>query len=472
MKVALLHTPYYHQAHMENIKFASDNFGVLPPLSLMYLSSLLKENGHEAEIIDIKAEGLDKRQVIDRLERFEAEIVGVMLMPHTVNIALRWAGYIKSELDVTTIGGNYALNFYPKAIVSRESIDYGIIGSAKKALPQLLRALEADKSDLKSIPGVVYSQEGKIRVNSPASRIEDLNQLPWPDRESIDNSLYGSLVSKKSPFTILVTSYGCKYNCNFCDMGNFGYSEREPQDVVDEIESCIKDHNIKEIDFFDRDFLINKERSKKICREIIKRNLDFDWSCRTRVDNVDKQTLALMKKAGCRLILYGIESGNQLILDRDKKGTTIEQTERAIRLTKSLNIETLGFFILGHSQEKEEGIKRTIALAKKLPLDYAQFFRMIGKPGAQLYEQTKEELGYDYFEKLIRGEERVKELPRPWTDLSNEEIDLWIYKAYRNFYLRPLYILRQLMQVKDLSDLERKVGVGVKLLKSLLHGHK
>ncbi len=476
MRVTLLHTPYYHQDHMENLSVTSNNFAVLPPMGLLYVSSIVQNEGHEVQVIDVKAEKVSMEQVFERIDEFDPDIIGGLIIPYTAKIALKWYEEISENFDAPIMVGNHAMKQYPEAVMSNEFIDYGITGSALESVPKLLEKLENGEKDLDDVPNLAYRKDGELRINLPEKNVENLNKLPWPDRESINNDLYFSMASKKKPFTLLITSYGCMFHCDFCDMGSFGYSEREPEDVVDEIEYCVNDLGIEEIDIFDRDFLINKERSMEICDRIIERELEFRWTCRTRVDQVDRETLEKMYEAGCRLIMYGIESGNQDILDREHKGITIQQAEEAVHTTKNVGIQVLGFFIIGHSGETVDKIKNTIEFAKKLPLDYAQFFKLSGKPGAKLYEDIVEELGYDYFDKLIRQEIEVHKLPRPWTEMSNEELESWVSKAYNQFYLRPSYMVRRASQIRSLHEFEKLAKVGVKMvfttMKKILKGVK
>lgn len=451
---------------MENLDFVSNNFGCFPGLGLMYVSSILKTHGHKVCLIDCKAEGLSKEETVNKLKEFNPDLIGFMLTIFMGGETLKWIKYVKERVNVPIIVGNYAMIHYPEAVLSNDFVDYGIVGSARKSLPKLLEYLEKNRN-IRGIEGLAFkNKKGKVIVNYPREITEDLNKLPHPDREIINNSLYHSMASKKKPFTILVTSYGCPFQCDFCDMGKFGYRERDAKDVVDEIEECVNRFAVKEIDIFDRDFLINKDRSRKICEEIITRGIKVSWSCRTRVDQVDEDILKFMKSAGCRLIMYGVESGNQEILDREHKGITIQQTKKAISLTKELGMETLGFFIIGHPGETEETIKQTIRLSKELPLDYAQFFKMTGKPGAKLYKEVVDCMGYDYFEKFLMGDVEEMDLPRPWTDLSNEEIDKWVIKAYMSFYLRPNYIFKKLLKIKSFGEFSRYIKVGLKIVKS------
>lgn len=466
MRICFLHNPYYHQKYMENVPFTSNNFGTFPPLGMMYASSILKEEGHETCIIDVKAEELSEEEVRTRIRSFDPDVVGVMVIPYTAGISMEWAEKVDKWFDVTVVAGNYGVQMYPEAVVSREFIDFGVRGPATNCLDNLLKHLSGDDIPLEEIPGLVYCENGKVKMNDRETLVEDFSELPWPDRENVEISNYGSMLSKKKPFTILVTSYGCVYGCDFCDMGDFGYSERSPEDVVDEIEYCVEEYGVKEIDIFDRDLLIRRDRAERIFEEIVERGVDVEWSCRARVDEVDDELLKLMRKAGCRLILFGVESGDQEILDSEHKGITLWEIKEGIRKTKEHGIGTVGFFIIGHPGETRETFRKTVEFAKELPLDYAQFFRMSGKPGARLYEEVEEEMGFDYFEKLIKGEVKERDVPRPWTDFSNKELNSMVKKAYLEFYLRPGFIFSELLTIRTLEDLKSHIKVGFEMVRS------
>ena len=465
MKITFLHNPYYFQEYMENVSFTANNFGVLPPLGMMYASALLKEEGYETQIVDVKAEGLSEQEVKQKIEDFDPDVIGVMVIPYTGGIAMEWAERMDEWFDVPIVAGNYGVQLYPEAVLSNDFIDYINIGSARNTLSKLLEYIDGNRESIEGVEGLGYkTDDGEMFINDREKRTEDFDRLPWPDRDAIDNSNYTSMLARKRPFTLVVTSYGCIYNCDFCDMGSFGYSERTPEDVVDEIEYCVEEYGVKEIDIFDRDFLIKKEKAREICKEMIDRDIEVDWSCRARVDEVNEGLLELMSDAGCRAILYGIESGDQRILDTEHKGITLEEIRKGLRMTKDAGIDTLGFFIIGHEGETEETIRQTIEMSKELPIDYAQFFRMSGKPGASLYDQITDELGYDYFEKLIRGEEVVRDLPRPWTKFSNDELEEFVLEAYREFYLRPEFIIGELRRARSFRRLMEISKVGAEFI--------
>ncbi|GAG26856.1 unnamed protein product, partial [marine sediment metagenome] len=230
-----------------------------------------------------------------------------------------------------------------------------------------------------------------------------------------------------------------------------------------EIELLIEKYKIKEIIFYDDTFTLNRERIIRLCQLLIEKNLNIKWKCETRVNLIDEELLQLMKEAGCYLIGYGIESGNQRILNILKKGITIEQVEKAVRITKKAGIETLGYFMFGIPGETEKEIKETINFAKSLNLDFAQFSIATAYPGTELYQIAKSsgKVPKDWESSFyaLAGQGKILslcELPPP--TLKN-----YLKIAYRSFYLRPSFLFHKLIKIRSFGTL-KYYWQGLKLL--------
>lgn len=463
MRVCLVFPPHNYKKFMENLVIVNEEFGIFPPLGLMYVAAILERAGHDVIIIDSSALELSKKRTLEKIKRFNPNILGFLLTTWMFRQTLEWISYLKRKINVPVIVGNYALEQYPREVLSHSEIDFGIIGSAEKSLPKLIDALENGNS-FENIEGLGFKKNGKIIINYPKILHGDLNNLPFPARHLVPNKKYAGFYSQKKNFTIMVTSKGCSHQCTFCDMGKTKFNARNPQNVVDEIEKCFKKFGVKEIDFFDRSFTADKKRVIDICRKIRKRGIRISWSCRARVDEVDEELLREMKMAGCRLILYGIESGDQEILDKEHKGITKDRIRETINLTKKYGIRVQGFFMIGQPGDTKETVEKTLQFAKDLNIDYAQFMRTVAKPGAKLYEDVSKELGYDYFSSYILGEVPEMRLPTPWTELSEKEIDLLTRKAYLGFYFRPSYILKTILRLGSFEELMRYVRAGLQMI--------
>jgi len=186
------------------------------------------------------------------------------------------------------------------------------------------------------------------------------------------------------------------------------------------------------------------------------RKLDLLWACRSRIDSVDEELLKEMAAAGCGRIYYGIESGDQDMLDRVNKGITLEQVREAIRTTKKYGIRSLGFFLIGSPGETKATVKKTIKFAKSLDLDYVQFSKTTAKPLTTMVRDLVSESGYDYWREYILGNTEEKALPRPWMDFTNDEIDEIARKAYIKYHSRPFFLLKHTLQVRSFTEFKRK----------------
>jgi radical SAM superfamily enzyme YgiQ (UPF0313 family) len=224
------------------------------------------------------------------------------------------------------------------------------------------------------------------------------------------------------------------------------------------MEELVKKHGAREIKFFDDTFTLLEERVGEICEEIIKRKINVPWSCLTRVDRVSRDLLKLMKRAGCWQVVYGLESGSPEILKKIKKGTTIEEAWNAVKWSQDAKLSVRATFVLGLPGETEATIKQTVEFAKELNLDFVTFFTLVLYPGNELYEVAKREgeiLHDDYtqYTSIIDAEEtRLHFIPKGMTE---EELKKAIFNAYKKYYLRPRYVLKELFSIRSFTDILR-----------------
>jgi radical SAM superfamily enzyme YgiQ (UPF0313 family) len=365
-----------------------------------------------------------------------------------------WASYFKDNLGSAIIVGGVNITLYPEESFSHRCFDYGVLGEANDSFPALLSALSG-KGNLREVPGIIYREGGKLIRNPPRERIIQFDEYPFPARHLLPNELYYSFTSQLKNFTIMVTSTGCPFKCSFCAIARLPYRERSVKNVVDEIEECYRKFKVREIDFFDATFFVNKERSLAICADILRRRIRIEWSCRSRVDVVDEDILKAAYSAGCRKIYYGIESASERVLDKVNKGINREQIARAIKLTHKHGISALGFFMVGNPLDDEENILSSIQFAKELKLDFIQVCRAIAKPNTELNDALIKDKKVDYWREYVLGARPEKRLPAPWTDLSESRIEDYVKKFYGGFYFRPGYIFRRICGARSLSELFR-----------------
>lgn len=468
MKIAFIFPPFDHKRFEEDIDVVSREFTQPPPLGLAYAAAIAQRAGHEVIIIDANCRPrLSKQKVLQQINSFKPDMLGFMLTVYMFRQTLGWIKSLKETTNLPMIVGNILLELYPKEVMSHKEIDYGIIGSAQKSLPHLLDALK-HKADISEIKGVCYKREGEVFINSPDTLKEDFDTLPFPARQLLPNHKYYTVMSKRKNFTIMITSKGCPSKCGFCHVKNIPYSARKAEGVVDEIEQCFRKFNIREIEFFDPIFTFDKRRVIEICKAIRKKRIGLSWACRARADQIDEELLNEMKSAGCSRIYYGIECGNQNILDNVSKGITLEYIRKIANLTKQKGILTLGFFLIGAPGDTIETIKDTINFASKLNLDYAQFHKTVAKPTTILYDEVKRITNRDYWREHILGIAGEERLPTPWTDVSEKEIEHYTIKAYRKFYFRPSRLAKIIFGIKSFDECKRyfRSAIGLWTVKS------
>lgn len=461
-RILLVNPPYSHKTYKEIIRKA----GTLqnPVLSLPTIAAPLMEDGHEVKLIDLDIENNPYAQLTDKLKDFDPHYVGVTgttpmaeQMNHISTIAKR----ICPE-SITIAGGVHATTL-PNEILESTNFDIAVIGEGDFTLRDIIR-----KYKLAEIPGIAFKIEGLIRITQARNPIKDLDDIPVPKWELYDIQRYKSsskLVEQKSPVGLIETSRGCFAQCIYCNKNIFGrkFRHKSPKRVVDEMMHML-DLGFNELHIEDDGFSTNLKNAKAICEEIIERNLIFPWTLINgcRVDRFDDDLANKLKKAGCYQIAFGIESGNQIILDRIQKGTNKEQAMNAIRIAKRAGLETFAFFMLGLPGETKETMQESIDFAIKLDPDIVKFSISVPLPGTQMYDEyekqglIKSKLWADYL--FHNTSEPVFNHP----NLEWGEIIEFYKKAYRSFYFRPKYIIKRIYKSLQLGRFAQEMSYVVK----------
>lgn len=463
-KIVLIHLP------VEEVFRKYYIHDITQPLGLGYIAAVLEQAGYEVGIIDAKVEQLSIPEILERISEFKPSIVGLSVFTPDFCIARRLAEQIKNSGDYTIIIGGKHVSALPEETLQEGCFDYGIVGEGERTVVELCRALsQNDTASIPAIRGIVFRQDSRIIRTPPQPYIEDLDTLPFPARHLFPPlSKYTYLYYKSLPVAVIVTSRGCPYQCTFCDRAVFGNKLRlrSIENVLDEIEMLVKDYGVRNIDILDDLFTINPERVAEFCKGLLSRGLKVSWSCASRVDTITPDMLKLMKQSGCWMICYGIESGNQKILDTIKKNITLESVERAVRMANDADMRVIGFFIFGLPDENEETLRNTIAFAKKLSLDEAHFSIFKALPGSEIYQmaltrgQLKKDIDYRYYYLFS-----ARWLSYVADGLTADMLKRYRKKAYRDFYLRPAFIFRQLTKYHEFQALPARIKA---LLKAVL----
>jgi anaerobic magnesium-protoporphyrin IX monomethyl ester cyclase len=435
---------------------------VVPPLGLAYLASSLEKEGHGVKILDAFALGMSWGEFESEVSKEKADLIGIGGLSPTIDSTLRAARVCRPHTRTLVVGGPHVSVQQREFFRECPEADFGIVGEGEAAFSALVKRLEEGK-DPWEVPGLV----GPEKANLPGEFIGDLDSIPFPSRHLLPNHAYRYALWPGKKITTLVTSRGCPYHCIFCDKSVFGsrWRARGPRNVLDEMERIVKDFKIRSMILYDDLFTVNKGRVLEICQGILDRGLRVEWKCEGRVDRVDEEMLRWMKKAGCSLIAYGVESGNQEGLDYLRKKTTPAQIRRAFELTHKSGIRPMAYFILGIPVETFEGGLKTIEFAKELKPEYAQFSILSPYKGTGLYEEAVARGWYrevDANNPFDKDQKRPVILSENWSEEGLREI---LKEAHRRFYFRGGYILSRLRGVRSLQGIRSLGGVGWGLLR-------
>ena len=358
------------------------------PLGLTSLAGYLLREGVEVQIEDCIVQPHSMARMRENLENFRPDVVGATAVTMNVKAALHiLADYKQEEPEVITLMGGPHVTFDAQAILTQNAaVDYIVRGEGEITCTELLRALDS-RASLENIEGVSYRSNGAVIHNRGRPFIKDVNALPSPAAHLVPLSKYRAM---GFPIT-MITSRGCPYECIFC-VGRrmVGRKVRyfDVKRVVDEFET-LSGMGFPVICIVDDLFTANKARCMEICDEILRRGISHLWSAFARVDTVSEELLGRMKAAGCMALCFGIESGNQGILDRIKKKTTLEECRRAAVLCHDAGIDPWMSFILGLPGETAESIKETMEFGKVLSESHG-FHILAPFPGTEVRERCEE----------------------------------------------------------------------------------
>lgn len=468
MKVLLINPPSFNEIIGNNPVIIEEERGYNPPLGLLYLASYLEKNSnHSVAVLDTQVEEIDYPKIERRIRQEKPDVVGITAMTLTLRDVIKTIEVVKKvNSSIQVVLGGPHVHLFPNETITLPGVDYLVLGEGEVAFKELLDRL-GDYKALRRMKGFAFMDGDEIVVTSHREFIDDLNALPSPALHLVPYQKYSSLMAKRSPITTMFTSRGCPYKCTFCDRPHLGkrFRARSAQNVVDEMEHYTK-MGVHEFLVYDDTFTINRKRAIEVCQEIKRRKLDIGWDIRARVNTMDEELLRELKSANCERIHYGVEAGTDKILKVLNKGITLEQVRRVFKATKKLGISTLAYFMIGNPEETTEDIKSTMRFMKSINPNFVHITILTPFPGTEIY-----------FEALERGiiERDVWRdfASDPWSDFTpthwgqyftREELKDLLVKAYKGFYTRPTYILKELFKVSSLEELARKVKAGLKVL--------
>ena len=397
MKILLLYGGVMPGKEHTSINSFETNY---PPLGLLYMYGLLKENGENINFYNIS--DYIPKETEELIKKESPDIVGISC--HCLNrfVVLKLCEIIKNlstlmQKDIITVVGGPEPTFIYKTLLEASSyIDFIIVGEGERSFSELIQAIK-NKEDPKKVKGVAFKQGENVIYTGKVELIKNLSSMP-----SYIKYYY-------NPYSLnfsLLTTRGCPGNCLFCTtplMWGQKLRERSVESVLDEIGEFYK-RKITEISFMDDTFTVNKQRVIKICKGIIERQYKIRWTCNARVNFVDDERLYWMRKAGCYRISYGIESGSTMILKVLQKYFSLDQVRNAAKLTRKYGFHMRFYLIVGSPGETEETIQESINIIKECKPHEIVVSPFVIYPGTQIFNKAKEE-GYlteeQWFQKQV-----------------------------------------------------------------------
>lgn len=413
-----------------------------PPLGSMYIQAYLeKYSRHKAILLDALAENLDFSEIEKKIKKICPDAVGITACTHSLLDVVKTIQAVKRAYkDIYICLGGPHVSSFSRESINLEGVDSVIPGDGEIVFKEILDSLEK-RSTLRNVKGIIFKENGDIIQTGEAQYIKDLDILPFPKRECLKNlKQYYTSGTESNLMTTMITSRGCPNHCNFCNTSKT-YRCRSPQNVVDEIEECIK-LNIREFYFLDDTFNVSIKRVVDICNEILKRNLEIRWGFKARCDNVDYEMLELARKAGCRKIHYGVEAATDDALAELNKGSriNIRQIEKVFRWTKKLGMRSIAYIMVGCPYDKTKAdILKAGDFVRKIEADYVIFSLFSPYPDTDAYRTAVEKgvIKKGIWEEFIRNPQARYDLPTCWEEhFSKRELLALLKLVHTKFYLK------------------------------------
>ncbi|WP_460126286.1 B12-binding domain-containing radical SAM protein [Stetteria hydrogenophila] len=428
-----------------------------PPLGLASIAAVLEGEGHKVKIIDTPTLEMDVDEWLREVKSWSPDVVGISMQTPTAPRGYKAAKLLKEELGddlIVVAGGTHPTSMYEEAL--KNGVDVVVRGEGEYTTLELLETLEKhglDEEALRRVKGIAFrGRDGRVVVTPPRPFIENLDELPWPARHLLPMDKY-TLFGKPIRIAHVMASRGCPYGCMYCITSYFWGRRirfRSPENVAAEVEFLVDKYKVKQVVFSDDELTVNRRFIYGFVKEMKERGLDIQFACGSRVDHVNRDVLKFLYDNGCVAVYFGVESASQETLDRIGKKIKVEQARRVFRWVKELKGFATASFILGFPWETIEDMKRTVDFAIELDPAYAQFTVLTPYPGTPLFSYAArhnliEDWNWEHYTTIrpvMRG-----------FHFTREQLGRVLKYAYRKFYLRPGFILRELRsgRLKDLA---------------------
>lgn len=463
MNILFVNPPYkaeYGKFSREARSPMITNSGVIYyPLWLLYAAGVCEKEGHNIYFLDAPAKKMTHEEAFKWIDDKNTQFDLIVIDTSTPSIYndVKFGGDLKDKYkkSFVILVGTHPTALPEETLSLDERIDAIACGEFDYIIRDLANTIK-ENGKIEEIKGLAYIDKNKkFAKTAPMEPITNLDEIPFATKlikKYLDPKDY-FFAASAYPEVQLFTGRGCPARCYFCVypqlMHGHLYRTRSAENVVEEFEYIVNElPEVKEVVIEDDTFTINKQRTQEICKMLIDKGINkkIKWLCNARV-NLDYETMLLMKKAGCKLIIPGIENGTQDMLNNMKKGTTLKQIEEYVKNAKKAKLLIHACYMVGNKGETKETMQQTLKLAIKLNTDTAQFYTLHVYPGTEAYNWAKENnyIKTDDFESWIK-EDGSDNCVINLDNISSKELVEFCDRARKEYYLRPRYILRKFGQ--------------------------
>lgn len=391
----------------------------------MYLSAQAKlVNGCQVRLLDCIGEHLTSEAALSIARAYDPDVVLSIMAIEYFDNDVAFLKRLKEELSGALVGcfGHLPGNFQRETLEATGA-DFVLAGEPDLSFRRLLEELSASGS-LGGDGVAFFNQDGDF-IPGEFQRIDSLDELPYADQAAIDHSLYGEPFFGH-PYTTFLSSRGCPFTCTYC-VRTYGrkFVKASPRHVVGEVTAAVKEYGIKYFRFMDDTFTASRKRVLEIC-DGLQKLPGISWSCLSRPNTINGEIAAALKKAGCRRVYVGIESGSQKVLDYLKRGYQLERVMDNLREVRKSGLEMVGWFIVGSPVEEREDFEKSLRLARELKLEYIAVSTLVPYPNTELYELEKDNIDFSLLPYRCR--------------FKNQATTAREAEFYRRYYLSPAFV--------------------------------
>jgi len=405
------------------------------PVGMAYLAAFVAQQGYPVHVLDAEALDYGFEEIMAHVRELEPDVVGFSCTTPLFPSAVVLAEAVKEMFPraAVVLGGPHISALPRESLEASEAIDFVVFGEGEESFLELIKAWEGSVP-FEEVAGVGFKKEGRTLINPPRPFIRDIDALPFPARHLFPLERYRDSIHYQEPYTVMVTSRGCPFRCIFCASSVTWARKvrlRSPENVIAEIAEVVRRYGIRNINFADDTFTLNRERTIDICRRIVQEKFNIKFLCSSRLDTIDAERLHWLKKAGCHTLTFGIETGNQEIAKVIRKDVDLSPAPRVFKMVQDHGIAVHSSYIIGNPGDTRETIEQTIQFALDSGTDEAQFSISTPFPGTELWKMSLEQgllpaedfTAYKWYYSVAANLSRV----------SNEELISYQRRAYDLF---------------------------------------